>query len=132
MAQQFKVPQFIEHEARIVGPLTLKQTGLLSGMGAILFVLWFVLQPWLFFLLGTPLVLFVLFVSFLKINDRPIIDFFSSFFSFFISPQLYIWQKQTKKRGVERKKQKREIFEGPSTELTGQEVKELAKKLDKY
>ena len=91
MAQQFKVPQFIEHEARLIGPFTIKQTALLAGVGAILFVLWFMLEKWLFFVLGIPFSLLALLLGFMKINGRPLLDFFMSFFSFFISPQLYIW-----------------------------------------
>jgi len=38
---QYQVPQFIEVEDRIIGPLTLKQFLYLAFAGAILFVLWF-------------------------------------------------------------------------------------------
>jgi len=132
MAQQFQVPQFIEHEARLIGPFTVKQTALLAGVGAILFVLWFVLEKWLFFLLGVPIALLALLLGFMKINGRPLLDFFTSFFSFFISPQLYIWQKRPlEKQKKSKKKQVTEVFEGVSTEVTKKEIGQLAKKLDK-
>ena len=54
MAQQFQVPQFIEREARLVGPFTLRQSALLGGIGALLFVLWFILEKWLFFVVLLP------------------------------------------------------------------------------
>ena len=132
MAQQFKVPQFIEHEARLIGPFTIKQTALLAGVGAILFVLWFMLEKWLFFVLGIPLSLLALLIGFMKINGRPLLDFFMSFFSFFISPQLYIWEKrQLTNQKKARRKQAPEVFEGVSTKVTKKEIGELAKKLDK-
>lgn len=132
MSQQFQVPQFIEHEARLIGPFTVKQTALLGGTGAILFVLWFVLETWLFFVLGIPLALIVLLLGFMKVNGRPLLDFFSSFFSFFISPQLFIWQKhQAKQAANSNKKHKAEVFTGPSTEVTKKEIRELANRLNK-
>jgi len=131
MAQQFQVPQFIEHEARLIGPFTVKQTAILAGIGAILFSLWFMLEQWLFFVLGIPLALIALLLGFLKINGRPLLDFFSSFLSFFISPQLFIWQKkQLSKRSSSKKKRGPEIFEGASSEVTKKEIMEIAKKLD--
>ncbi|MFY9457542.1 MAG: PrgI family protein [Candidatus Spechtbacterales bacterium] len=132
MSQQFQVPQFIEHEARLIGPFTIKQTALLTSVGAVLFVLWFVLEKWLFVLLGIPISFFALLLGFMKVNGRPLLDFFASFFSFFISPQLFIWQKRPetvqKNSG---KKHGSEIFEGASTDVTKKEIMELAKKLNK-
>lgn len=132
MSQQFQVPQFIEHEARLIGPFTIKQAAFLGGVGAILFVLWFVLEKWLFVLLGLPLSLFAMLFGFMKVNGRPLLDFFAAFFSFFISPQLFIWQKrQEAPLENSRKKHGPEVFQGASTEVTKKEIMELAKKLNK-
>lgn len=132
MAQQFQVPQFIGHEARLIGPFTLKQSAVLGLLGAMLFVLWFLVEKWLFFLLAFPLSLITFLIAFLRINGRPILDFFVSFFSFFVSPQLFIWQKRTSAQTNGRsKKGAVEIFKGPSSETTKQKIIELAKELDK-
>ena len=37
---QFKVPQFIDMEDKIVGPLTLKQFAYILGAGGFSFLLW--------------------------------------------------------------------------------------------
>ena len=130
--QQFQVPQFIEREAKLVGPFTMRQSAILGGTGALLFVLWFILEKWLFFVIGIPLALLVILVGFLKINGRPLLDFFTSFFSFFISPQLYIWQKRNAKpEKLKKAKNGVEKFSGPVVEITKQGIRELAKKLDK-
>jgi len=133
MAQQFQVPQFIDREARLVGPFTIKQTAILVGGGSVLAIFWFILEKWLFFLIGVPFVMLLLFIIFVKINGRPILDFFVSFFSFFTAPQLYIWQKRQKQEllGKKRKrKEKIESFSGPTTEVTKRGIRDLAKKLD--
>lgn len=130
--QQFQVPQFIEREAKLVGPFTMRQSAILGGTGALLFVLWFILEKWLFFVIGIPLALLVILVGFLKINGRPLLDFFTSFFSFFVSPQVYIWQKRNvKPEKLKKAKNKVEKFSGPATEITKQGIKNLAKRLDK-
>ncbi|MBI1888323.1 MAG: PrgI family protein [Candidatus Spechtbacteria bacterium] len=134
MPQQFQVPQFIEHESKLIGPFTLKQTLILGFTGAILFVLWFIVEKWLFFLLGLPLAVLTALVAFLKINGRPLIDFAAAFFSFFISPQLFIWQKKElalPKKQKRSRRQETETFEGQSIEVTKQEIRQLASKLDK-
>ena len=134
MAQQFQVPQFIGHEGRLIGPLTLKQSTLIGGGGAVLFVLWFIVEKWLFFLLAFPIALAFILIAFLKVNGRPVLDFIGSFFSFFISPQLYIWQKRLLQleKTPRKKKEKVERFEGPSLETTKKEIKALAEKIDTY
>ncbi len=48
----FQVPQFIEHEAKIVGPFTLKQFMYVGAAGGISLVLYFS-APRLVFILGT-------------------------------------------------------------------------------
>jgi len=132
--QQFQVPQFISREAKLIGPFTIKQSAILTIHGAILFVMWFIFAPWLFFILAIPMTLLAALVAFTKINGRPLLDFFGSFFSFFVSPQLYIWQKrpetQPKRRKPAKKNDVLEAFEGPATEVTKEKIKELASKLD--
>lgn len=134
MAQQFQVPQFIEREAKLIGPFTLKQSFLLGAGGAMLFVLWFIVEKWLFLILAFPIALLMMLLAFLKINGRPLVDFFASFFSFFISPQLFIWQKRREDAKHIKKKNPREViekFSGPSIEITKQGIRDLAKQLDR-
>src|SRR3989344_5543600 len=93
MAQQFQVPQFIERESRLIGPFTVRQTAILGIGGAVLFIIWFMLERWLFFIIAFPFALMLILIGFTRVNGRPLLDFIGSFFSFFISPQLYILQK---------------------------------------
>ncbi len=135
MAQQFQVPQFIEREARLIGPLTIKQTAFLVTGGVILFILWFILAKWLFFILAPFLSIFFLLLSFVRVNGRPLLEFFFSFFSFFLSAQVFIWQKiEHKEKTLEKKGQALEKYGGPpgtdATSITKQGIKDLAKKLD--
>lgn len=88
---QYQVPQFIELEDRIIGPLTIKQFLYLAFAGAILFVFWFLFAFYLWIIIAVPITALALAFAFLKINDRPFVYFFLSFVKYFTKPKLYIF-----------------------------------------
>jgi hypothetical protein len=89
---QFQVPQFIETEDKIVGPLTLKQF-IIVGVGVGLSgMLYFVLQTWLWIILSVFLVGGAGAMAFVKIQGRPLLRVIMSAFNFYWSPQTYVWQ----------------------------------------
>ena len=55
---QYQVPQFIEIEDKIFGPLTLKQFIYLAGGGGLCLVFFTLLPMWLVILLGIPVMAF--------------------------------------------------------------------------
>ena len=71
---RFQVPQFIEIEDKIFGPLTLKQFIYLAGGGGISFVIYSII-PYiivaLFFIV--PVMIFSVALAFYKINGKPFI-----------------------------------------------------------
>jgi len=95
---QFQVPQFIEIEDKIFGPLTLKQfLYLAGGAGASAAIYLYVPYKIVAILLIIPLLGFSLALTFYKINNRPFIDVVQSFFYYFIGSKLYLWKKVDKK-----------------------------------
>ena len=96
--QQFQVPQFIEVEDKIFGPLTTKQFFYLLGGGGLTFLIWFFIKNFFFFvLLSTPVIALSVSLAFVKINGRPFIDLISNFFYYLTRPRLYLWQKRQKR-----------------------------------
>ena len=95
---QFRVPQFIDIEDKIFGPLTLKQFLYCVGAGGTGFVI-IKLVP--IFLLGVVLAVpvsgFFLALAFLKINNRPFIDFSESVFNYMLKAKVYIWRQPVPK-----------------------------------
>ena len=91
---QFQVPQFIEIEDKIIGPLTLKQFLYLTAGAALLFILYFFLTfvPW--FIVALIIAPLALALAFLKINGRPFIYFLMSAIGFIFKPKLYLWKKR--------------------------------------
>ncbi|MGC9598895.1 MAG: PrgI family protein [Minisyncoccia bacterium] len=89
---QFQVPQFIDTEDKIVGPLSLRQfiyIGIGAGISALLY---FILQTWLWAILSFFLVGGAIAISFVKIEGRPLPKIILSAFSFYWNPQTYVWQ----------------------------------------
>lgn len=94
---KFQVPQFIEIEDKIFGPLTLKQFIYLAGGGGISFVIYSII-PYLvvalFFII--PVMIFSAALAFYKINGKPFIFILESAVKYVFSNKLYLWQKKEK------------------------------------
>lgn len=90
---QFQIPQFIEVEDKIFGPLTFKQFIYLVGGGGISFVLYSILPFFLAILLIIPVVVLSLALAFYKINNKPFIGVLEAAFRYALGNKLYIWKK---------------------------------------
>ncbi|MBI2635078.1 MAG: PrgI family protein [Parcubacteria group bacterium] len=94
---QYQVPQFVDIEDRIIGPLTLKQFLYLAFGGAILFVTWFIFKFFIWIIIAIPVIAAALAFAFIKINDRPFVYFAIAAVSYFMKPRLYIFKTASKK-----------------------------------
>lgn len=94
---KFQVPQFIEVEDKIFGPLTIKQFVYLAGGGGLSIVI-YLFSPSFFIgaLLIAPVVGFSLALAFLKVNNRNFIIVLENAFMYVINPKLYIWKNEPK------------------------------------
>jgi hypothetical protein len=129
---QFQVPQFIEVEDKIFGPLTLKQFLYLAG-GAGACVALFIYIPYtiIAILLIIPVAGFSLALTFYKINDRPFIDVVQSYFYYSIGSKLYLWKKAEKKpvsKLSEEVQQAKSMLSVPK--MSGSRLKDLTWSLD--
>lgn len=112
---QFQVPQFIEVEDKIFGPLTLVQFIYILGSAGIVVI--FVLTIPSFFLafvLSAPVAALGLALAFLKINEQPFVDVLQSALQWFMGHKLYIWNKQDKVITPQEKAQKTDDILVPS------------------
>lgn len=91
---QFNVPQFIEIEDKLIGPLTLKQFLYLLGGGGLLFILWYVLTFGLFIIIAIPIGIFFILLAFYKVNGRPFINLIGAGIVYLTKPRLYLWKKK--------------------------------------
>jgi hypothetical protein len=91
---RFNVPQFIEHEAKIVGPLTFKQFIFIGGAGVLCFVLYYSVPFSIFLAASVILGGAGAALAFLKIGGMSLPSILANFFKFSITPKIYIWKKR--------------------------------------
>ncbi|MBI4992420.1 MAG: PrgI family protein [Candidatus Harrisonbacteria bacterium] len=88
----FQVPQFIETEDKIVGPLTIKQFLFLAVAGGISFALFFFLQFILWLIITLFLGIIAASFAFIKINGQSFTTIAFSALNFYLKPHFYLWQ----------------------------------------
>lgn len=93
---KFRVPQFIDIEDKVIGPLTLKQFGYVVGAGGISFIIWtFIPVHFLAVLVIAPVAGLFLALAFVKYNNRPFGDFLESAFTYYTGAKVYTWKQPT-------------------------------------
>ena len=93
---QYQVPQFIEVEDKIFGPLTFKQFAYLVGGGGISFLAHrFVGFPLSIFII-VPTLGFALATAFYKVNKKPFLEVFEAAIKYTFGNKLYVWKKEEK------------------------------------
>ena len=90
---QFQVPQFIETEDKIVGPLTLRQFLYIGAAGLLSFLLFFVLKIWFWFMITAILGTLTSALAFIKYNGRPMHVIILSAFKYLWQPRFYLWKR---------------------------------------
>lgn len=94
---QFRIPQFLDIEDKVFGPLTVKQFAYLIGAIAFAYIFWkmipYKIISILFILLfsGTFLAL-----AFAKVNSRPFPEILESAYKFLMGNKMYVWKKEKK------------------------------------
>jgi hypothetical protein len=92
---RFEVPQFIEIEDKIFGPLTWRQflyVGGGVGLGVVLFI---VDTPLIIFILfGLPLMVISGALAFYPVNNRPFSFFLEALINYVRGQKLYLWKKK--------------------------------------
>ena len=97
---RFAVPQFIDVEDKIFGPLTFRQFVYLAGGAGMVFLCIKLLPIFFGILLALPFAAFALALAFYRVNNKPFIDLVQSAFAYTLADKLYIWrhEKKTKKK----------------------------------
>lgn len=99
---RFEVPQFIEVEAKVIGPFTWKQFVYLGGGVGLLVILFLTLPFILFVILGLPVGILSGTLAFQKINNRPLSLFLEAMFNFLIRKKMYLWRRSEPQQIIER------------------------------
>ncbi|MDP3057388.1 MAG: PrgI family protein [bacterium] len=110
---QYPVPQFIDVEDTVVGPLTVKQTVIL-GLGAmIIFMSSLIFVAFIAVLIALPTIIAAILFAFYKPNGRPLYVLIANYFTYNFKPKLYIWRREPEgiliKRGIKKEALKENI-----------------------
>lgn len=89
---EYQVPQFIDVEDHIVGPLTLKQFIYLAGAGGITIIFFVYLPFFLAALLAIPFIGLGVALSFYKMNGKAFIEILEAGFNYYTGPKLFLWK----------------------------------------
>lgn len=93
---EYQVPQFIEVENKIFGPLTLRQFIFVAGgvglCAGLLLYLPFILGA----VLAIPVAALSFALAFYKVNNKSFLDMLEAGFNYYTKERLYLWKKETK------------------------------------
>lgn len=127
---RYEVPQFIEVEDKVFGPLTIKQFLYLAG-GAGVSYLFFVSLPIFFAVLFIiPTVAFALALAFYQINNRPFVQAIENGIGYFFSNKLYLWKKEPRKVVSEKTDERLDNESSYIPKLSESKLKDIAWGLD--
>lgn len=125
------VPQFIDIEDKVAGPLTWRQLLWVIAMGIILLVLYNMLPGIAFIVVAIPIVLFFSALAFYRPQGQSLISFLGHGFFFFFRPKVAVWERPVvRPRAVSAAKPQRQAEPDHSKGVSREELRNLAKMLD--
>src|SRR4030042_5830042 len=125
---QFQVPQNIDLEDKIIGPLTLKQF-IIILIGGMFDYMWYTFfSTGVFILLALPTTLLTLALVFAKVREEPFPKFLGNLILFTLKPKILTWGETKKPKIIEVKKAKKEKIIPKVT--SGSEIEKLSRAID--
>ncbi len=125
------VPQYIDVEDRIAGPLTWKHLGWIFGGSGILLIAFTFLDTMTFFIVAIPTGIMTVALAFYKPNGISLISFLGYGFTYLFHPKTYTWQREMSIQ--KKKKQKKNIkisITSKKEQITIDDITAIAKTLD--
>lgn len=126
----FSVPQFIDVEDKIAGPLTWKQLLWMIGMSAVLLVFFKLFDTTLFFIAAIPIILLFAAFAFYKPNGFPMTTFVFYAILFLFRPKIAIWERPVEKKPDIQEIPKEIVKDTRPKQISENKLRELAKIAD--
>jgi len=127
---QFRVPQFIDVEDKIFGPLSFKQFIYLAGGAGLVYIIYKVLPFWAAIL---PMLIvggLAVLMAFYKLNGKPFIFYLQAGINYFFSKKLFIWKQRLVKQDDKKKEEGVPQITTVVPMVTSSKLKDLAWSLD--
>ncbi|OGI29624.1 MAG: hypothetical protein A2288_01990 [Candidatus Moranbacteria bacterium RIFOXYA12_FULL_44_15] len=126
----FNVPQFIDIEDKIVGPLTAKQLGWLGLAGVILLVLWNFLDTQAMIIAAVVIGGIFGALAFYRPYNQTLLQFIFSSVLFATRPKIYIWRRFYDSMRVEKKSKEKIEVVREKKKLNKEKIEEISKMLN--
>ncbi len=126
----FNVPQFIDIEDKIVGPLTAKQLGWLAMGGVVALVCYALLDQSAFWLSAIIIAIIFGSLAFYRPYNQPLIKFILSSISFATRPKMYIWRRVSEKTAKSSVKKQTAISTINKKNIDSKRIDEVSRILD--
>lgn len=97
-AMEYHVPQFIEVEDKIVGPLTLRQFIYLAGAMGLCIIFFMYLPTIAAFFLSAPAVGLGAALAFYRVNGKTFVQVLEAGFNYYTNARLFLWMRQESKK----------------------------------
>jgi hypothetical protein len=127
----FNVPQFIDVEDKIVGPLTWRQLLWMIGMGAALLTFFNIFEKIPFVIISIPTVLLFVAFAFYRPNGFPMTTFVFYAILFLFSPKVSVWERPTEEERSPAKAPQEALPASAPKKIAPEKLAELARILDK-
>lgn len=130
---QFVVPQFIEVESKIIGPISARQFIIMLVGGGLLFLLYKLAPLWLL-VIGAILVIgLVVLFGFAKVNSQPFHWFFLNLVQTFRRPRLRLWYREAfvfREKKPKKEKTETELVRRVKVPVSNSRLAEMALMVD--
>ena len=92
---QYYIPQFIESESKVIGPLSIKQFFLIAGPITFIVILYFIFKNLLVvFLIGIVIIGGGVMLALFKFQGQDLVAVLSHGIMYLLKPKQYIWTKR--------------------------------------
>ncbi|MFA6047416.1 MAG: PrgI family protein [Parcubacteria group bacterium] len=126
----FNVPQFLDIEDKIVGPLTAKQLGWLGLGGVVALVFWNFLDTQGFIIAAIIIAAVFSAMAFYRPYGQPLIAFLSSSVFYIFRPRMYVWHRLPEKIVIPKKGKDKNAIIHERKKISGDKIEELSKILN--
>src|SRR3989344_1328479 len=133
--QKFIVPQFIDIENKILGPVTVRQFITVAVGGGFMFVAYRLADFSLFLIEAAIILIITAVIAFLRFNGLPFHIFFLNMVGTYKKPMLRVWLKEETRRSSggkkkQSKKDQEEKYFVPKNSISSEKLSELALIID--
>ena len=92
---KFQTPQFVEHEAKVIGPLSFRQAAFIGAPLPIILLLFFILSGNLMVFVAISIVVegIGVMLAFVKVEGKSVPQLIMHMLFFGLKPKMYVWRR---------------------------------------